>query len=696
MRTLTRSFRLEGRPLRAIPWALAATQAALLLPTYALFGVESGRLPDLLQFGWWERLAPLLGLEFAVVGAMILRRHPRHRVGWLALAGGFSTNVSVFSGAYAGYSISVHVLPFASIALWVRGWLWYVGLVSLFVALPLVFPDGNLLSRRWRPLMWAVLVGCVAQVLMVTLTEALYGFPRPDGPYPQLGWLLAPLTPLSGICFLAPLIGAVASTALRYKRADPSTRQQLKWFLATVVMQAALWAVAQAVSAFSGQSPYEVAILDVLIPLALLLIPLAIGIAILRHRLYDIDLVISRGLAYSGLAIFITSAYLLVVVGVGVLLGTGGRPNLVLSVVAMALVALLIQPLRQRLEQLANRLVYGIPADPYAILAEIARTTGTTDADRALARIAQAVARGIGGRQVRVHLRLASGDEQVASWPAGAAGPFPHRFDVVHAGEAVGEIEAEAAGEAALGDALMVQAGLALRTLRLSSELAARLRELEFQAHELAASRTRLVQAQETERRRLERDLHDGIQQELVVLIAKARLARNELARDPATAGTTLADLQASAQRALTELRALTRGIHPAVLSSRGLVEAVEAMAARAPLDVRVVAEDRVRASRFPPEIEGAAYFGVAEALSNVIKHAEARTVIVDIGSGAGGLNICVSDDGRGFDAKAAVTSGLRGLRDRVEALGGDLEIQRLAPGTRLRLSLPVSAAAHA
>jgi len=162
----------------------------------------------------------------------------------------------------------------------------------------------------------------------------------------------------------------------------------------------------------------------------------------------------------------------------------------------------------------------------------------------------------------------------------------------------VGEIEIVGGGEARLTEPLVAQVGLVLHNLRLSAELADRLVQIEAQAGELAASRMRLVKAQEVERRRLERDLHDGVQQELVALIAKVRLARNQLDRNPASAAETLADLQSSAQHAITDLRSLARGIHPAVLSSRGLVEAIDSMAARMPVGVRVDADATVREAR--------------------------------------------------------------------------------------------------
>jgi len=260
----------------------------------------------------------------------------------------------------------------------------------------------------------------------------------------------------------------------------------------------------------------------------------------------------------------------------------------------------------------------------------------------------------------------------------------------------VGEIEIAGGGEARLTEPLVAQVGLVLHNLRLSAELADRLVQIEAQAGELAASRMRLVKAQEVERRRLERDLHDGVQQELVALIAKVRLARNQLARDPELAEGTLADLQAGIQRALTDLREVAHGVHPAVLGSRGLVDAVEAIAGRMPLGVRVKADSGVRSARYAPEIEGAAYYVVAEGLANVLKHAGGGQATVSISAENSHLTVEVADDGHGFAVGTTPESGLRGLRDRVEALGGGLGVESRTDGTRLEAWLPARDRLHA
>jgi PAS domain S-box-containing protein len=214
---------------------------------------------------------------------------------------------------------------------------------------------------------------------------------------------------------------------------------------------------------------------------------------------------------------------------------------------------------------------------------------------------------------------------------------------------------------------------------RLNAELHARLEEL-------AASRSRIVAAGDVERRRLERNLHDGAQQRLVTLSLSLRLALAKLDSDPAAAREALAEAGGELALALDELRELARGLHPAVLADRGLRAAVEVLAGRVPVRVEIA---DIPGGRLPEPVEAAAYYLIAEALTNVTKYARASTVRIRVAAGDEGLVVEVSDDGVG-GADPAGGSGLRGLADRVEALGGSLEVASPAgAGTSLRAEIP-------
>jgi signal transduction histidine kinase len=203
------------------------------------------------------------------------------------------------------------------------------------------------------------------------------------------------------------------------------------------------------------------------------------------------------------------------------------------------------------------------------------------------------------------------------------------------------------------------------------------------------------VQAEEAGRRRIERDIHDGVQQELVAALARLALARNQLRRDRDLAEATLREVYVDGQRALDSLQELVRGIHPPVLTDRGLVEAVRERASRLPVPVEVSSNGFGQETRLPPAVEGAAYFFVSEALANVLKHADASSASVRFHSEPEGLEVEVEDDGRGFSAGSSQGSGLRGLQDRIEALGGRVEVTgRSGRGTRVRARIPTGGTA--
>ena len=200
----------------------------------------------------------------------------------------------------------------------------------------------------------------------------------------------------------------------------------------------------------------------------------------------------------------------------------------------------------------------------------------------------------------------------------------------------------------------------------------------------------RVVNAAESERRRIERNIHDGAQQELVALVANLGMARSA-AVDGELRPDVIDDLRLEAQQILSELRELAQGIHPSVLSDGGIVEAVEDRCARLPLEITIKASEGLRKRRFGDNIEGAAYFFVTESLANVLKHAGASRATISLTYGDGRLQLRVADDGRGFDPHAASVGGLAGLRDRIRALGGTVTIaSRPGTGTCITASLPV------
>ncbi len=373
----------------------------------------------------------------------------------------------------------------------------------------------------------------------------------------------------------------------------------------------------------------------------------------LKYRLYDIDIVISKAVLYGSLAVFITAVYAALVVGIGTLVGNRRSP--LLTALAAAVVAVAFQPARQWAGRLANRVVYGRRATPYQVLSDFAqRIGGTYAAEDVLPQMAQIVAAGTGATKVVVWLRVgdelhpeASSDGNPREGPLPVDGqvlpPLPEAeisVPVVHQGELLGAITItmpkdeplRPAGQQLVSD-VASQAGLALANAGLIEDL--------------RASRQRLVTAQDEARRRLERNIHDGAQQDLVALAIKLQLAETTVAADPAQTGPVFGDLKADAAGALGNLRDLARGIYPPLLADLGLAAALNAQASKSPLPVTVEADG---IGRFGQDTEAAVYFCCLEALQNTAKYAHATQARICLQAHNGSLQFTVSDDGTGYD----------------------------------------------
>src|SRR5438309_6467520 len=620
-------------------------------------------------------------LAFATVGALIAWSQPRNRIGWFLIATAIAATFLTLPKLYAGLAINLGLkwLPAPEWVFWIGQFSWIVVVELFLVLLPLYYPDGRLPGPRWRLVIWsAALVALIAIISALDPVSAPTGVVNPMG-IPALAgvtkFLFIPFT----VIFLGTSLAAVLSLLVRYRRGDGQDRQRLKWLMAATALLLLTFAL-------------NLTILpnDLLIPVVAAAVPIAIGIAILRYRLYDIDLIINRALVYGGLAAVITVVYVLVVINIGARIGGGQR--LWLSLLATAVIAIGFQPLRDRAQRLANRLVYGKRATPYEALSQFSEHLSETYShEDILDRMARILGEGTGAERAEVWVRaghrlvLASSSPKTAEPLAplvmqNGALPTMQRDTVVpvsHAGELLGALtvdkkrgETMNTVEQKLVTDLAAQAGLVLKNVGLNQELLARL-------DDLRASRQRLVTAQDEERRRLERDLHDGAQQHLVALKIKLGLA--EAAAQPETKIRALiAQLKQDADDALDTVRELARGIYPPLLASDGLESALRAQIRRITVPVDLQLDD---VPRQPREAEGAIYFCCLEALQNVAKYAEAGRVRIRIWVQDSSLAFVVADDGKGFAPATVVrSSGLPNMRDRLEALGGSLDVTS-APG---------------
>ncbi len=716
-RVKTLAVRLLGDPDRArrVGVGLAAASAIATVIGLGLFLASGARFTDS-----WMLQNVLLALALAVAFSLMVRQQPHNGAVWTL---GWAMVVVAFSYALARGVIEhrlarlVDVLgiagdvpvTFGDLPAWLY-WLitwqehaWVYGWVPLMTLGLLLFPDGQLPSRRWR----LAVIAAVAAMVVMTVPFWIVWQPQSraevavfalgEYPYPAL---LVTADAVGALLFTGALVAAIASLVVRYRRASGDARRQIRWiamgggFLGLAHL---LWVVAIVDFDLAERLVW----VGVLISVPVLATTYAI--AILRYRLYDIDVVISRSLVVAVLAGFIAAVYVGVVVGLGTLIGADA--DLGLKLVATAIVAVAFQPLRQRSRRWADRLVYGQRATPYEVLSRFSRLATNGGDEANLQRIADVLAAGTGAEPATVWLRVGDDIRPAASSESSEAlseaavplrdGTLPELpaslvVPVRHDGSLLGAVsltkprnepptpqDEELAGRVSRGLAL------ALRNARLTAELRDHLEALE-------ASRARLVRAQDEARRKIEAELRVGAQRQLEELKDLLELARERSVE--AGAGKTtalLAQLDGEVDGAVDTLQALAQGIYPPVLEAEGLQAAVTAHARRSTLPVTAHAPGL---PRYAPEIEAAVYFCVLEALQNAVKYAQASSVHVGLEERDDGLWFEVSDDGVGFDpGQTGHGSGLQGMAERLDTVGGVVEVRsRPGAGTRIIGRVPV------
>jgi hypothetical protein len=368
-------------------------------------------------------------LTFSTVGVLIAVRQPGNLIGSLLLACAVGYALAGLAASYAGYGQLTRPggLPGGTLAAWAASWLFLAGAGPAATFLLLLFPTGKLLSRRWRAVGWLAGAGMALMVVSLALAPGPIGGDRhaPANPVgiPGGEQALRVAGTVGGVAFSIAIFGSVVSLIVRFRRARLVERQQLKWlsYAAVVVGVAVLFGLV--VMVVWGSTPLATNVVNAALTGSLACVPVAVGIAILRYRLYDIDYLISRTLSYALLTGVITAVYLAVVVGIGTLIGSRGKPNLPLIIVGTGVVAVAIQPARERSRRLANRLVYGKRATPYEILSEFSRGMAGASTDDSLLRMARLVVQATGAVKATVWLRLGEVLQPQAAWPQ--AGPLP-------------------------------------------------------------------------------------------------------------------------------------------------------------------------------------------------------------------------------------------------------------------------------
>ena len=684
---------------RRWPWVVWALTVLLMAITFWLSAITNSFSED----PFFLSVAIVMIFGYMTIGALIASRTERNPIGWLLMLIGAGFLLGGFTDEYLRYAIPRGMGDgiFTHLAAWVTNW------VFSLVAFPipwilLLFPDGKLPTRRWKPV--AIAIAVLEGILLLGLIlspgpiDADFPGPLPRNPtgIAALEGVLDPLLTIGGFLLLALSFSTVAAVIIRYRRSMGEERQQMRWFVAAVGLGTLL--LIPAIVSSIGLEANETTPLSDLLFFAFFLVlaiglPGACAIAILRYRLYELDIVVKKTVLYVVVALVLIAMFFVFAVLVGRAF-IEANPLAILGSVALGLA---FWPVVRTARRVADRVVYGGRATPYEVLTEFSdRVGGSYASEDVLPRMARILANAVGARDAVVWLHV--GNELRPSGIASSddAPPVP----VVLRGEGIPSLPADCAVEVRdqgeLLGALSVsmpandpinpskerlvrdlasQAGLVLRNVRLIEEL--------------RASRQRLVAAQDEERRRLERNIHDGAQQQLVALTVKLRLLEQLAGRDPEKASAIATQLQEEATAALDDLRDLARGIYPPLLADKGLPAALEAQARKSPVPVAVVAGDL---GRFPQDIEAAIYFSCLEALQNVTKYAEASHVEISLDRSNGRLSFAVTDDGVGFDpASESHGSGLQGIADRLDALGGSFEIvSTVGVGTAVNGSVPV------
>jgi len=649
--------------------SLALTAAAVATETRTRSGmiVSANGAPNLVFAG-----------GFSLLGALIVTRRPRQPLGWLFLLVGLDSGVTLFAYEYAQYSLVTRPgsLPGGISAGWLSGWVWTLGFPVLVTFCLLLYPDGKLPSPRWRP---ALLLGGLAvaspMLAQMFLPGPLSNQAVRDNPLgvPALAELLRLIGSAGPLLELAGLAVSVAALITRWLRAPRGslTRRQIT----IVALGAALVLVMITIPGSDGR------LSDFLIGLPVFtLIPAAIAFAILRDRLYDLDVAINRSVVYGTLAVLLALGYAGVLTLAG--LATGERPTfgVVAAVTAVAVVAL---PLRAWLQRLTDRLMFGDRGDPYAAVSRVSATLqGAVAPGGSLDSVVSAIAGSLRLAYVAVEtprqLRASVGE------PCGE----PVTITMTHQGTPVGTLIAAGPPGRPIGP----------RDRALLTELARHAGAAVYAAglaDDLQASRQRLVEAREEERRRLRRDLHDGLGPGLASVVLGLDLAAGQLRADPGSAHAVLTEVKAEMVTAVDEIRRLVYELRPPALDDLGLVGAIRQQAERIGrrhpmLSIAVEAPESLPS--LPAATEVAAYRIATEAMTNSARHSRGTRCTVRIGLD-GQVSLEVADDGAGLPPLTAAGVGLAAMRERAQELGGTFEIRAAAEGgTRLLATLPLDA----
>jgi signal transduction histidine kinase len=668
-----------------LAWAvLWLTSLAVVLDTM----FTAAHRPLLSEATWADHgwpLAPLASVGCALMGALIVSRYPRHPLGWLLSAASLLSltlaaeaySVWVLEGDGPGTAHRAHVIAWLAPLL---GWPAFVALVMVF----LIAPDGRFVSARWRWAAWATGAGLALHTVGSLLSppdDFLYGEQYHGGSAATV------LLTVGYLLVAAGLIASAASLVVRLRRSRDDVRRQLLWIASSAVFLAVGVIVILAVPRIQGVEGTWLAGLP--LRLAQVTVPICVAVAVLRHRLLQIEVIINRALVLALATAAVAAGYVLLVVAAGVVV-RGGTTEFWPSLLATALVAVAFQPVRRRVIRAADRLAFGASATPYEALADFSRRIGDRpDPAALLPSMAEAVAQAVNARHCVVHLRLGHGSDESARWPQQSVDrPADSHTEVpvVHGGQRLGSVTVAMppgrplrAREHRLLSDLADQAGLAFLNTRLAAELSSKVELLHEHTDELDRSRRRLIDTSEAEHRRLEQAIANQVIPHLAALPDRLRTLSPFDARRSGNVAAELEPLTKSVASALESLREITRGVFPAQLIRAGLPAALRSLLARPHTAGELLVTFGDSGPRFDERVEAAAYFCVAQ-LADVL----GPPVRVHLSVRKDQLSLVVAGNGPLPEPRSAH------MVDRVEAVGGSMALTTASGRTTVTVLIPL------
>lgn len=640
-------------------------------------------------------------LALGIVGALIVSHRPRNGIGWLFCVVGAGLAFTGVVQQYTRYALIAHLdhSPIAMFITWLNFWTFIPIIYSVIFIVPLVFPDGRLPSPRWRPFLWST----IGAMLILTVSAAMRAGPvdasLAEVNNPLASAELQPLSELLGSIgaslTLINLIASIAAPIVRMRRAQGAERQQIKWFVygSFVLAVSLILPIVLSWPTFTQDTLLS----GILLPIGFAFLAASIGIGILRHRLYDIDVIIQRTAIYGTLTVLIISIYVLVVGYLGFLFGISG--NLTISLAATGLVAVIFQPLRQWLQRTVNHLLYGERNEPYTVLSRLGqRLEAALDPSQVLSTVVNTTKDALKLPYAAIALEH-EGEFTIITEQGLPAGDLLH-MPLLYQGQTIGELIVSARApneqwteaEQRLLTDVAHHAGVAVHGVRVMADL--------------QNARERLVLAREDERRRLRRSLHDDVAPALAAFSLTAATAVELIKTDPQRASDVLTHLYKTIRTTIGDIRRLVYDLRPPTLDELGLGDAIRELADRSSsfykADGSMVDVSRLHVSvelveplpTLPAAVEVAAYRIIQEALLNVTRHAQAHTCTIRLACpDQHSLSLEVIDDGLGIPIDNHAGVGMSSMKERAVELGGTCVFMDSVPsGTQVRAFLPITA----